>query len=94
MPSGLYVDLPLGAHSAQYAAPADGYVVFSKKPTSSGQYVDLKHNASGLEVLCESNGSTVPFVVLPVASGDVFVTYYTTEGPLYIFRFVYAKGAA
>ena len=98
MPSNTYIDLTLPASDTSMVAPADGYVNFSKRASSSGQYIYLGSFDTSDNELVEYNclapaNTTLMHVSLPVRKGQTFIVGYTAGGTLDVFRFVYAKGS-
>lgn len=96
MPSNRYVDLTLGASAATYTAPADGWVIFRRTSTASGQYIQLVNNTSAnLQYFVQSGANSgVIGVSMPVKKGDNFLVSYTLgSANNQIFRFIYAQGA-
>ena len=93
MPSSRYDELTLGASGSSYTAPADGYIVFDKTSSSSGQYVRIVTD-SGIRVLNNSTGSGQYLAVFaPVVKDEIFYIHYTAGGQTNVFKIIYANGA-
>ena len=93
MPSGQYEDLTLPASGGTVTAPADGWVLFSRNVTNSGQYITLA-TASRVasEIVAHSSGQTITTFV-PVKNGETISVYYTAAGSAVDLHFVYANGS-
>ena len=92
MPSSRYTNLTLGADNTTYTTPADGFVVFGKGATASGQRIGLLGPTVG-SVIYSSAASQSLEVYIPVSKGDVVTIRYTAAGTTNTFRFVYGNGA-
>lgn len=95
MPSDRYTDLTLGASGTTYTAPADGWVIFRRTSTASGQYLQLTNNTSAsLQYFVQSGANSgVIGASIPVKKGDVFIASYTLgSSTSQLFRFIYAEG--
>ena len=92
MPSAKYVDLTLGESGTFYIAPADGYFYLAKRSTSGGQ-ANILISSSNMrtETISYGTGDWCACYVPITASSRVYV-FYTTEGELKFFRFIYADG--
>ena len=94
MPSGTYDDLTLGASGATYTAPANGYVVVSKRGGAADLYLNNwggSDNAYMVEARSVSASQAVT-IAFPVRKGEVFEIQYNLTGSTEIFRFIYAQG--
>lgn len=94
-PSNRYIDLTPGASGTKYIAPADGWIVFAKKLTATGQFVGLANNTTNMSIMgCNgtdgSGGNTSCFI--PCKKGDEVVTWYSAGGDVLVLRFIYAEG--
>lgn len=94
MPSNKYYDLTLGTTGTAYYAPADGYFVFNKGATATGQYFVLANSANGMNTTAIANGALYLRGFLPVSKGDTVQVLYTADGTTNWFRFVFANGVA
>lgn len=94
MPSNRRVELTLGESGAEYIAPADGYISFSKA-FAQGDIgaASISNQTCGLQ----QGGTAVMYnnasMTIPVKKGDVFKVWYNVTGKTNFFRFVYAEGA-
>lgn len=96
MPSDRYTDLTLGASGTSYTAPADGWVIFRRTSTASGQYLQLANNTSAsLQYFVQSGANSgVIGASIPVKKGDAFtVGYNLGSSTNQIFRFIYSEGS-
>ena len=96
MPSDRYTDLTLGASGTSYTAPADGWVIFRRTSTASGQYLQLVNNTSAsLQYFVQSGANSgVIGASIPVKKGDEFtVGYNLGSSTNQIFRFIYSEGS-
>ena len=91
MPSSKYIDLTLNASGSTYTAPADGWVVLDKL-TAGGQWVHLTNITGNLSVKSYTEGDYAAAIV-PVRKNDVIQCWYTANGTLRNFKFVYAVGS-
>ena len=97
MPTNAIENLTLGASGATYIAPANGYFVFSKTASASGQYIWLQVIGQDGTIeydsaLYSSTSSGVLRTSVPVQKGHSVQASYTAGGSTIWFRFVYAKG--
>lgn len=88
IPSDKYEDLTLLASNQPYIAPENGYFYLSKAG-SSGQYISMLNQATGISLFSEKNSSGSPRVLYRVKKGDKIIITYTTTGTTYYFRFYY-----
>ena len=88
IPSDKYEDLTLLASNQPYIAPENGYFYLSKAG-SSGQYISMLNQATGISLFSEKNNSGSPRVLYRVKKGDKIIITYTTTGTTYYFRFYY-----
>lgn len=102
-PSNQYIDLTLGASSAIYTAPANGWVVFCKTFAGTNQWVALRNLKNATVVVEDESPMYVTAfsgagasgqlsVYMPVCKGDNFTASYTASGALILFKFIYAEG--
>lgn len=93
MPAGRYIDLTLGASGAIYTAPANGWVVLSKKTSATNQYVFLSQspNQTSIQCWCPLSGQYAQ-AYIPVIKGCKFTAKYSAGGDTEHFRFIYAEG--
>ena len=92
VPSSSYDELVLGATGTQYDAPANGWFVLTKNPSSAGQVLALANVSNAIQTAIYSNGSTGTYsVFIPVKKGDKALVGYTFGGSTGTFRFVYAE---
>ena len=91
MPSGRYTNLTLGASGSTYIAPANGYFTIDIG-CNSGQYVNMQ-DGSNIYGINQKNydGGTIR-LLFPILKGKLMYISYDASGPVYGFRFVYAKG--
>lgn len=93
LPSNTYENLTLGASGTTYTAPANGWVVFSKTATSSGQYMTVGV-IDGVCYTFNVNGTgCVPCCYIPVKKNDIYSISYNLGGAVGLFRFIYANGS-
>lgn len=97
MPGNTYVDLTLGLSGDFYRAPADGYILFSKTATASGQATTITTMDSSFPSIAVQGYSSTPTGVvalfLPVKKNQNFQIGWNLAGTLKYFRFVYAVGS-
>lgn len=97
LPSDRYIDFTLPANDGTYTAPADGWVVFEKFASSSGQYVRLSTLAGSVKTCANqtrsSSSSQMLSVSVAVSSGNDALFSYSADGSTETCRFVYANGA-
>ena len=93
MPSDKYIDLTIGATSAIYVAPANGFINVIINSANGYVYVNCFDSDS---VYCysstESNGTstTGSRVLCPIRKGHRYQVGYS--GTVSQFRFIYAQG--
>lgn len=100
-PSNRYVDLQLQANSAQYTAPANGWIQLIKTPTGAGQYLvanSLDIPNTGIDTnniaFKWSNGNGLnDGIFFPVRKGQQFTIGYTFGGATVSFKFIYDEGS-
>lgn len=90
MPSGRNIDLTLGATGAEYTAPANGWVTFTR---ALGDREHITMSSNDVAAVFVSYGSQVPTISIPVIKGAKFVVTYLGTGITYKFKFIYAEGA-
>ena len=95
-PSESYEDLTLGASGSNLVPNADGFVLFHKTATASGQYIWLQTTTMNGEPLYDmasysSTSSGVLRITVPVKKGQKVYYAYTAAGTTGHFRFVYAQ---
>lgn len=98
MPSDTYIDLTLGAGASSYIAPADGYLLFAKAASASGQFMTLYNKGSaGAQVINQQyiQSSYAGSLACTVAAkkGDYIFYDYNLGGATVKFRFIYAEGS-
>ena len=94
MPSSTYTNLTLGADGTEYTAPANGWVVFRKRSSSSGQYLSVNNPSRSWYIEASAYGpQNYLCSFAPVLKGDKFYTQYNAGGGDTIFRFIYAVGS-
>lgn len=86
-----YENLSLGASGQKYVAPANGWVLFSKRGSQTNQYNQISTGAWNF-VSYVNGGSSEASVFCPVTKGDDFTIYYLTDGSLVTFKFIYDMG--
>lgn len=92
MPSNKYISLTLGASGSTYTAPANGWFVFGKSATATGQYMRLS-SSSGVKIEIGAVFNTQGlFCYIPVRKGDVMTPTYNLGGVTGEFKFFYAEG--
>ena len=92
-PSDRYIDLTLGASGTEYTAPANGYVVISKRTSANNQSIEINIPSTGLELRCTvptSGGDALTSLV--VKRGQKYKVNYNAGGTTNYFRFIYAEG--
>jgi hypothetical protein len=99
MPSNKYIDLTLGASGTQYTAPANGYIHLCKMATAAHQYIginplELYNGIGSSDSLYYDQSTTAQTLAgfIPVRKGEQFFIYYTAQGQVCAFRFIYAEG--
>ena len=92
-PSDRYIDLTLGASGTEYTAPANGYIVISKRTSANNQSVEINIPSTGLELRCTAptSGSNA-LTSLVVKRGQKYKVNYNAGGTTNYFRFIYAEG--
>ena len=96
-PSNSYIDLELGATGTRYTAPANGWFMFGKTSTGTGQRLALFNKGldgatkNGIALYAHASGDVL-FAYMPVIKGEVMETVYTMAGTTNYFRFIYAEG--
>lgn len=93
MPSNKYVNLTLGASGTFYTAPANGWFLLRKDATGVNQELRLTNNSNELVGYTVATGGLALGAIVPVKKGDVVNVYYSAEGTLEFFRFIYAVGS-
>lgn len=94
LPSSRYIDWTLGASSATYTAPADGWVYINKVAGTANAYVSLQNGSAGalgITLHVPGAGNTCRGF-LPVKKGDLVGVSYNATGATNVFRFIYAEG--
>lgn len=88
--SSRYQALTLGSSGASYTAPANGWVLFSKQVTASGQYIQANHAQFANNAIASASGQTL-MLIIPVLKGT-FTVSYNAAGSTGSFKFIYAEG--
>ena len=92
MPSAVYIDLTLPASDGTVEAPADGYIIFSKAATASGQFIGLYTQLSLSADAVAVVPGDIRRVFIPVKKGATVHVAYSASGNTNFFRFCYANG--
>lgn len=100
LPSGRYINFTAPASEGTYTAPADGWIVFEKTASTSGQYVRVRaysDYSNGIVVSANqtrsSSSAQMLSVSVPLCAGYVAKFQYTADDTTNTCRFVYANGA-
>lgn len=93
MPSNKYVNLTLGASGTHYTAPANGWFLLRKDSTGVHQELRLTNISNQLVGYTVATGNLALGASVPVKKGDQVDVYYSAEGTLEFFRFIYAVGS-
>lgn len=95
MPSDKYDELTLGASGAEYTAPADGYVYFARRSSTTGDGIEVRVVGKEYGIrLTNATNSGVLRITLPVAEGDKYtIVYDGTNTSNQRFAFYYAIGS-
>lgn len=97
MPSTRYIDLTLGASGTTYTAPANGYYYMGGYPTSTGGWMDIYSETTGISVVPSRGfpdgvGSAwVVYEINPARKGDI-VSIRFAYVTITVLRFYYATG--
>ena len=103
MPSSRYIDLTLGASSASYTAPANGYFCFNGKDSSNTGTAEvvIRNQTRYFGVAGTKNSTLAPSwagYILPAKKGDIVYLYYigtlALDNTNWSWRFYYAEGEA
>lgn len=90
MPSGKCINLTLGASGAEYTAPANGWIIFQAKATSTDAWMSIRNRHWYDNRYCSDNLQYFGLTA-PVLKGDpVFIDYRNLS--VLAFRFIYAQG--
>ena len=92
MPSNKYINLTLGASGSQYTAPANGWFIFSKRGTATGQWITADCGAQR-QCYTSSNMYAEATIYMAVKKGDVLTLNYDLGGENMFSRFIYAQGS-
>ena len=94
MPSNRYIDLTLGATSATYTAPANGFITLYYNTNADFSYCHLYNGLIyyGTTAIYNHNGLAGLYQGIEVRGGSQFTIDYSGLEIL-IFRFIYAEGA-
>lgn len=96
MPSNRYIDLTLLASGSTYTAPANGKFVISKVATGTQDVVIDLFPVDGIGTRCvASNAPEAGWTCaasMDCKKGDSIKVYYSADGDLNNFRFIYAEG--
>ncbi len=92
MPSGVFIELTLGATGTQYVAPTTGWF-YINATINTYAYFDF-HNTtrSNYRQLYASSGTNSIRGMFPVTAGDVITCNYNNLNNVEQFRFYYAQG--
>lgn len=97
LPSNRYIDFTLPANESTYTAPADGWVVFEKTASTSGQYIRLSTFAGSVKTCANqtrsSSSSQTLSASVAASSGNKVSFSYSADGTTNTCRFVYANGS-
>lgn len=94
LPSDKHDDLTLGASGEKYIASANGWFVINKRATKPQQYVNIGKvgSVSTIGSFTAYASGVECWSVQSVLKGEAVKVYYTCDGALEWFRFIYAKG--
>nr|DAJ46042.1 MAG TPA: hypothetical protein [Caudoviricetes sp.] len=93
MPSAKYIDLTLGASGATYTAPANGWFTINKHTVAGKQAAFENKSAGGVTWIAQVSVETDCRTSCPAQAGDIVQLWYSADGNLNLFRFVYAEGS-
>lgn len=94
MPSDVSINLTLLASGGVYSIPADGYLIFSKFSTATGQsYAIYNEDKRVLYKNTASSDNEAYGCTVLVRKGMQIHIDYTLAGEIEAFKFVYAEGA-
>lgn len=94
LPSDKHDDLTLGASGEKYIASANGWFVINKRATKPQQYVNIGKvgSVSTIGSFTAYASGVECWSVQSVLKREAVKVYYTCDGALEWFRFIYAKG--
>ena len=92
MPSNKYIDLTLGATGATYTAPANGWFTINKHSTPGKLAAFENESAGRVTWIVQISAETDCRVSCPARTGDIVRLWYSADGNLNFFRFIYAEG--
>lgn len=94
LPSDKHDDLTLGASGEKYIASANGWFVINKRATKPQQYLNIGKvgSVSTIGSFTAYASGVECWSVQSVLKGEAVKVYYTCDGALEWFRFIYAKG--
>lgn len=92
--SDKFDNLTLGASGEKYVAPANGWFTVNKRGTKPQQYVNIGKvgSISTVGSFTAYASGVECWVFQSVLKGEEVKVYYTCDGTLEWFRFIYAKG--
>lgn len=93
MPSSKFIALDFSVSSAEFIAPADGFIHIAGTATAVGGYVAITDVTTGLSVHHEKAVLSGVGGFLPVAKGDTFGAYWNNV-TINKYRFIYCNGSA
>lgn len=92
-PSATYVDFTLGETGSYYTAPADGWLIISKRSNSeSAQYLQIACGGMYTIQVSERTSQREVCCVFPLGKGQRAKYNYTLGGNTVHSRFVYSQG--
>lgn len=94
LPSDKFDNLTLGASDQKHTAPANGWFVINKRATKPQQYVNIGKvgSVSTIGSFTAYASGVECWSVQSVLKGEAVKVYFTCDGTLEWFRFIYAKG--
>lgn len=94
-PSSRYLNLTLGGDGSTYTAPADGWLLFSKKSTAANQFIHVgKQDLGNVGVRDYSVAADNTLsVIFPFKKGQSMYVSYSAAGETVRFSFIYDEGA-
>ena len=92
MPSSKYISLTFGASGTKYTAPANGWFIFSKRGSATGQWMTAYCGAQR-QCYTSSISSSEATIYMAVKKGDVLTLTYNLGGENMFSCFIYAQGS-